>query len=384
MHIGIDASRIAVTTRTGTERYSFELIGALARIDRRNAYTLYCNGLPTTLPLVGPNFSLQSMPFPRLWTHARLGVEMRRHPPDVLFVPAHVLPLVHPPRSVVTIHDLGYLAFPEAHTFARRLELHLTTVWSARASARMIAISQATKDDLVQHYGIAPEKISVVYHGLSPQFHPVTDQAAIAAVLARYGISAPYFLYVGTVQPRKNLARLIDAFAVFDRRLSADVTISSSIPGCSSSSVCRPQLVIAGKKGWLTETIERRAAEAGIAEQVRFTGYVDDTDLPALLSGALAFVFPSLYEGFGMPVLEAMACGTPVLTSTTSSLPEVAGAAALLVDPRDTPAIAAALDRLATDAALRAELRARGLERAAQFTWERCAQETLRVLMDDV
>lgn len=138
--------------------------------------------------------------------------------------------------------------------------------------------------------------------------------------------------------------------------------------------------MIAGKRGWLTEAIERHAAELGVAERVRFTGYVADADLPALLGGALAFVFPSLYEGFGMPVLEAMACGAPVLTSTTSSLPEVAADAALLVDPEDTAAIAAGLARLAADPALRAELRARGLLRAAQFTWERCAEETLRVL----
>jgi glycosyltransferase involved in cell wall biosynthesis len=142
------------------------------------------------------------------------------------------------------------------------------------------------------------------------------------------------------------------------------------------------QLVIAGKRGWLTEAIERRAAELGVAERVRFAGYVADDDLPALLSGALGFVFPSLYEGFGMPVLEAMACGAPVLTSTSSALPEVAGDAALLVDPADTATIAAGLARLATDAALRADLRARGLARAAQFTWERCAEETLAVLAE--
>lgn len=367
MHIGIDASRIAITERTGTERYSFELIGALAQRDRRNNYTLYGNGLPRMLPLVGPNVALRSIPFPRLWTHIRLSLELAQNPPDVFFVPAHVLPLYHPPRSIVTIHDLGYLAFPDAHTAARRLELHLTTLWNARTARRVIAISQATKDDLIRHYRIAPEKIAVVHHGLAPQFRPVTDQDALAATRACYGIGEHYLLYVGTVQPRKNLTRLIDAFATAMRDRSE---MSQHL-----------QLVIAGKKGWLTETIERRAAAAGITDQVRFTGYVSDADLPALLSGARAFVFPSLYEGFGMPAIEAMACGTPVLTSTTSALPEVAGDAALLVDPHDTQAIAAALTRLATDAALRADLRARGLAHAAQFTWKRCAEETLRVLM---
>jgi glycosyltransferase involved in cell wall biosynthesis len=216
-----------------------------------------------------------------------------------------------------------------------------------------------------------------VYHGLSPQVRPVEDTHAIAAAQARYGITSGepahpprYFLYIGTVQPRKNLVRLIDGFA-------------QAVKGCAGSSPLPRDLllVIAGKRGWLTETIEQRAASAGIAERVRFTGYVDDADLPALLSGSHAFVFPSLYEGFGMPVLEAMACGAPVLTSTTSSLPEVAGDAALLVDPHDTQAIASALARLADDATLCDELRRRGRERAAHFTWERCAEETFRVLL---
>jgi glycosyltransferase involved in cell wall biosynthesis len=373
MHIGIDASRISVTHRTGTERYSYELLAALAQIDRSNNYTLYCNGLPAVLPPLRPNFRLRVIPAPRLWTHTRLALEMRQHPPDVLFVPSHVLPLLRPPQSVVTIHDLGYLAFPAAHTPARRLELHLTTLWSALAARRIIAISQATRADLVQRYAITPDKISVVHHGLSPRFQPVTDRAVIAAACERYhigrigNISVPYLLYVGTIQPRKNLTRLIDAFA--------------QVVQAGTIGVLRPlQLVIAGKRGWLMEQIEQRAAQHGIGERVRFTGYVDDDDLPALLSGALAFVFPSLYEGFGMPVLEAMACGTPVLTAATSSLPEVAGDAALLVDPRDRRAIADALMRLVDDAALRERLRSRGLEQAARFTWERCAVETLRVL----
>jgi glycosyltransferase involved in cell wall biosynthesis len=373
MHIGIDASRIAVAERTGTERYSVELLGALAQIDRHNQYTLYCNGLPPALPCVGPNFALRNIPFPRLWTHARLSLELRRHPPERLFVPAHVVPLLHPAHSIVTIHDLGYLAFPETHTFARRLELHLTTRWSTRAARQLIAISQATRNDLITHYSVAPEKIAVVYHGLGAQFHPITSAATINAVHARYGIRAPYFLYIGTVQPRKNLARLIDAFA---QALRAGMTVPH--PGGASGP---PHLLLAGKKGWMTAAIEQRAAAAGVAGQVHFTGYVDDADLPALLSGALAFVFPSRYEGFGMPVLEAMACGTPVLTSSSSSLPEIAGDAALLVDPHDTDAIASGLTRLATEPALREQLRMRGLARAAQFTWERCAAATLRVLL---
>ena len=367
--IAIDASRLSVAERTGTERYSYELLAALARIDHWHPYTLYTNGLPAALPPLGPNFALRSLPLPRLWTHARLGPALARERPALLFVPAHVVPLLHPP-SVVTLHDLGYLAFPTAHPARRRLELHLTTRWSLHAARRVIAISQATKADLVRHYGADPARITVVYHGLSPSFRPTNDPA----VLVRHGLQQPgeaaprpYFFYVGTLQPRKNLARLLDAFASANQRLAA-------------SPDERPLLVLAGRRGWLAETIMQRATALGLRDRVRLLGYVPDADLPALLSGALAFAFPSLYEGFGMPVLEAMACGTPVLTSTTSALPEVAGDAALLVDPTDTNALAAALARLATDAPLRTALRIRGLSRAAQFTWERCARETLAVL----
>ncbi|MBK9711814.1 MAG: glycosyltransferase family 4 protein [Kouleothrix sp.] len=382
MQIGIDASRVAVAARTGTEHYTYELLAALARRDRRSRYTLYCNQRPAALPPLGANFALRRIPFPRLWSHARLSAELLLRPPDTLFVPAHVLPLGAPlarrMRTVVTIHDMGYLHFPEAHTPAQRLYLRLSTAWSARAATRLIAISGATRDDLVRYAGARPEKIAVIHHGVSPRFRPVEDTAAIEEAMRRYGIAGAYLLYVGTVQPRKNLARLIEAFAqtlqIVERRLQID-------DPHLQSTICNLQLVIAGKRGWLTEAIERRAAELGVADRVVFAGYVADDDLPALLSGALAFVFPSLYEGFGMPVLEAMACGAPVLAANTSSLPEVAGGAALLVDPADTGAIADGLARLSADAGLRADLRARGRERAAAFTWDRCAEQTLRVLL---
>jgi glycosyltransferase involved in cell wall biosynthesis len=374
MHIGIDASRIAVAARTGTEHYTYELLAALARRDRSTRYTLFCNQMPATLPALGPNFKLRRIPFPRLWTHARLSAELVMHPPDTLFVPAHVLPLGAPVRrrmrTVVTIHDLGYLRFPDAHTRAHRLYLRLSTLWSARVASQVIAVSSATRDDLVRLAHVPPAAITVIHHGLSPRFRPIADSGSVAAAQQRYGITPPYFLYVGTIQPRKNLVRLIEAFAHLTHRERRTANDGHG----------DPTLVIAGKRGWLTEAIERRAAELGVAKRVRFTGYVDDDDLPALLGGALAFVFPSLYEGFGMPVLEAMACGSPVLTSKSSSLPEVAGDAALLVDPTDTTAIAEGLARLSTDGALRAELRTRGLARAAEFTWDRCAEQTLRVL----
>ncbi len=369
MRIGIDISRIATANRTGTEHYTYELLAGMARLDRANSYTLYCNAIPAALPPLEPNFTLRPIPMPRLWTHTRLSAEVALHPPDVVFIPAHVVPpgaLFRNTRVVVTIHDMGYIRFPAAHTRAQRLYLRLSTAWSTWAADRIIAISGATRADLVQLLRVPAHKISVIHHGVARRFQPVSDWSALLATLARYGLVGPdgqpipYFFYVGTLQPRKNLIRLIDALA----------------------QVQGPHLVIAGKTGWLAEGIQQHAEQLGIAKRVHFSGYVADTDLPALLSGALAFTLPSLYEGFGMPVLEAMACGAAVLASNTSAIPEVAGDAALLVDPLDTAAIANGLMLLAGNPQLRQELRERGLKRAAHFTWDRCTQETLEVLRE--
>lgn len=380
MHIGIDASRTAVATKTGTEHYTYELLAALAKRDRTTRYTLYCNTFPASLPPLGTNFALRHIPFPRLWTHARLSAELLAHPPNVLFVPAHVVPIGMPlqrhTNAVVTVHDMGYLHVPEAHTAAHRLYLRLSTAWSAQVARQVIAISQATRNDLVRYAAIPAEKITVIHHGVAKRFQPAAPQT-VAETLSHYAITAPYLLFIGTVQPRKNLERVIEAFAHIDSGWWA-------ADGSENSTVHPPpptaHLVIAGKKGWLSDAIEQKAAALGIAERVRFIGYVPDQDVPPLLSGALGFVFPSLYEGFGMPVLEAMACGAPVITANTSSLPEVAGDAALLVDPHDTHAIANAMRRLLAEPELRAELAERGKTRAAQFTWDACAAATLKVL----
>lgn len=365
MHIGVDASRLAVAARTGTEQYTWELLQALGRIDTHNHYTLYCNRRPAALPPLPPSFVLRPMPLRRAWSHGRLSLEMLRRAPDVLFVPAHALPLIPAPRSVVTIHDLGFLHHPEAHTRIQQLYYRVFTRLSARRATHIIAISEATRRDLQRFYGTPAERISVIYHGVHPRFTPIADPAILGRVQQRYGIAAPYLLFVSTIQPRKNVARLIEAFARARAELGTDHPL---------------RLVLAGKRGWLTEQIERRAHELGIAAQVQFVGYVADEDLPALLSGALAYVVPSLYEGFGMTVLEAQACGTPVLASDVASLPEVVGDAGLLVDPTNTDAIAAGIVRLASDAALRDELRARGLRHVVGWTWERTARETLAVL----
>jgi glycosyltransferase involved in cell wall biosynthesis len=247
MHIGIDASRAARPQRTGTEGYSLHLIQALLALDQRNEYALYFNTAPAPgLFVEGPRCRHRVMPFPRLWTHLRLSAEMAAHPPDLLLVPAHVLPLIHPRRSIVTIHDLGYLHEPHAHRPLDRLYLDLSNRYHVREAARLLAISQATKDDLVRHYGVAPERVAVTYLAAGDEMRPVEDPARVAEVKSRYGISGDYLLYVGTLQPRKNLARLVQAFA----------PVAVQWPGL--------RLVLAGKKGWLFEELVAQVRRLGL------------------------------------------------------------------------------------------------------------------------
>ncbi len=368
MIIGIDASRAATAQRTGTETYSQQLLRAMPDVDGGHRFRLY-SSRPLSIELIWPaglpaNVEPRVMPFPRLWTHVRLSGEMLVRSPDVLFVPAHVLPLIHPRRSVTTVHDLGFLRYPEAHTPSQRRYLQWSTGWSARNSRRIIADSAATRRDLIDAYRIESDKIRVVHLGRDDSLAPVKDASRLAAVRERYGIDGRYLLYVGTIQPRKNLARLIDAFAaIAGDRAALDV-----------------QLILAGKPGWLYDDLQQIVQRHGLETRVRFPGYVDACDLPALISGAAAFVFPSLYEGFGLPVIEAQSCGVPVMTSNNSSLPEIAGDSALLVDPHDVDAIAAAMKRLIEEPELRAELTRRGFENVKRFSWEKCARETLAVL----
>ena len=351
--IGVDASRSVSTQPTGTELYSRNLIEALlSHAPDHFFFRLYFNQPPQSAFQI-PNSQVRLLTFPRLWTHLRLSAEMVRHRPDLLFVPSHVLPIIHPRRSVVTVHDLGYLYFPEAHLPRQRWYLDATTRWHTRTAAHLLADSAATKRDLVERYHADAAKITVAYPGLDPSVQRVNDPHAIARVKAKYHIDGDYLLYLGTIQPRKNLQRLITAFA------------SCKLP---------PPLILAGKRGWYADVLLRQADE-----RVKFVGYVEAADRNALLSGATAFVFPSLYEGFGFPVLEAMKCGVPVLCSNTSSLPEVAGDAARQVDPASVDDIARGLSDVTTNEDLRQTLIECGYRQAQKFTWQACAEILLKV-----
>lgn len=367
MLIGVDASRTTRAQRTGTEGYALHLIRALLRLDGAHRYRLYFNAAPPPGLFPEGAYEARVIPFPRLWTHLRLAAEVIRRPPDVLFVPAHVLPLFGGGRGVVTVHDLGYLYFPEAHRPLDRLYLDLSTRWNVIRATCVLADSAATQRDLIARYHVPASRIRVAYPGWDEARWRPADAAQAAAVRARYRIRGDYLLYLGTLQPRKNLARLVEAFG---RLLSSD----------SSHSQDGLQLVLAGKQGWLHQDLSSAVRRLGLESAVVFTGYVADEDAAALMTGARAFVFPSLYEGFGFPVLEAMACGVPVVCSNTSSLPEVAGDAALLVDPTDVDALAQAIQRVLTDAPLRETLIARGYRQITRFSWERCARQVRSVL----
>jgi len=357
MLIGIDASRAARRERTGTENYAYHLIRSLLARNTAHQFRLYFSK-PPPAGLFDSRAEARVIRVPRFWTHLGLGPEMLRRPPALLFVPAHVLPLAHPPHSVVTIHDLGHHYFPEAHTVAQRRYLEWSTRFAVRHAARLIAVSQATKDDLLKLYGAEARKVTVVHHGVDNEPGSPSQPASHVTepLAARLSLPPRYIIAIGTVQPRKNYARLIAAYA--------------------SLGLARDEmaLLIMGKPGWHYAEIEAQAAQAGVI----LAGHVSDEDKAALLAGAYAL--PSLYEGFGMPILEAQAAGVPVISSSTSSCPEVAGEGALLVDPLDTQAIAQALRRLLTDEALRRDLIAKGFANAAKFSWARCARETLAVL----
>ncbi len=282
---------------------------------------------------------------------------------DLYHAAEHLLPVLRRARSVFTLHDAAYLHFPQYHLPRNRLFLRLMMPrFLARADA-VITVSEFTRRDAERLYHVPPEKLYVIPEGVEPRFRPVTDTADLAAVRARYHLPERFILFVSTIEPRKNLLTLIEAYAALRRQGQADGV----------------GLVIAGGKGWLYDAFFQRLNSLGLGGAVTLTGYVPEADLPALINSAAVFAFPSVFEGFGLPPLEAMACGVPVVCSNASSLPEVVGEAGLLLDPHNTGGWVAALARVLADPVLHARLRAQGLARAALFTWEATARQTQAV-----
>ncbi|MDY6877792.1 MAG: glycosyltransferase family 1 protein [Chloroflexota bacterium] len=372
MLIGIDYTS-AARQRAGIGRYTRELVAALLALESPHQYVIFAatGGLEpgTWNPKQEANTRLRTIPLTddwlaRLWHRLRLPipVETITGSLDLFYSPDFVLPPTRrSTRTLLTVHDLSFLRYPE--TFVPKLRSYLKRL-VPRSIARadvVLADSAATQADIVSLLGAPPDKVQVLYSGVHPRFRPGAEPGERERLQARYNIgNQPYVLSVGTVQPRKNYVRLIQAFTRLQTGKLADL-----------------QLVIAGGQGWLYQDIFAEAEKQG--NRVRFLGFVDEADLPALYRHSALFAFPSLYEGFGLPVLEAMACGVPVVCSATSSLPEVAGDAALLVDPHDEKALAEAMTRILEDTDLRREMIARGVAQAARFTWERAARQLLGI-----
>lgn len=357
--IGIDLS-VANINQAGTAIYACSLVDALRHLDTKNEYQIFAvkqqrdmskrKTLRTRLKTICRDI---------VWTHGILPWQVHRAKVDILHMPANVIPLLSPCPTVVTILDTTILQTPRNFPFWHRNYSRLFIPWTAKYASMILTISQQSKQDIVKQLNVAPDKVVVTYLAASPRFRTISERE-ISEARERYGLDS-FILTVGTLEPRKNLIRLLQAFALFRQR------------GFSH------QLVHAGPRGWLFEDVLAGVRRLGLDDSVRFLGRVPLEDLVGLYNAASVFVYPSLYEGFGLPVLEAMACGCPVITSNASSLPEVVGEAGIMVDPYNVQWLADAIQQVLEDTVLAQDIRQRGLERAKLFSWQRCARETLAV-----
>lgn len=365
MNIAIDYSA-AVRQRAGIGRYTRSLISALAQLDSTNDYTLLAPRDALYLEAaraLPPNFRLVRAPLNEralvgLWQRARLPlpVELLTGRADVFYSPDFVLAPSRARKKVLTVHDLSFKRLPETAVPKLKWYLDGAVPRSVARADLILADSKATRRDLIDFFNTPPARVQTLYAGCDPQFQRVTEPAELARVRRQYRLDKPFLLHVGTVEPRKNLVRLIQAF-------------------CQMPQHQEFELLIAGGRGWLYDEIYAAPEKFGVSASIRFLGFTPDADLPALYSLAELFVYPSLYEGFGLPVLEAMACGAAVVTANNSSLPEVAGDAAALVDAHDVEQLAWTMQRLLDDASWRAALQARAVERARGFSWQTSAAQ---------
>lgn len=360
MRIGIDGTPL-LGQRSGVGYYTGYLLSALMESRPQWDYLLYSNrplnGLERPLQKarqVGRRFS----PSRWLWMQTLLPLTIQRSRPNLCHFTNALAPLWQPAPFVLTIHDASLFLYGHYHPTARHLTMRLTLPLVARRAAAIITVSQHSRNDLIRVLGLNPDKIHVVYEAADDGFRPVCDVATLDALRRKYVLPPHFVLYVGTLEPRKNLGRLLRALKqVRDEGLPH-------------------HLVLAGAMGWMMNAFQQEVRALGLSDVVHYLGYIPRHDLPGLFSLATVFAFPSLYEGFGLPPLEAMACGLPVLTSNGTSLTEICGNAAYLVDPHSVPDIAAGLGALLRDEGLRQTLRNRGLEHVSHFSWNRAARET--------
>lgn len=361
MHIAIDAHQIGGRS-AGAETYVYNLVKHLALLEPNgDRYAVYLNS-GQTVDGVQSNPCFEGRGIPSFVTPLRYGffypLQSWSKRFEVLHTQFTVPPLLRG-RAVVTVHDLSFERFPEFFRPGVRTHMKLMVPWSCRRADHVIAVSKSSKRDLVEFYRLNPQRVTVIYEAPSPIFKPMNIEQASRLVRQTYGIEPPFMLYVGNLEPRKNLGRLLQAFAKLKR--------NDSLPH---------KLVIVGQKGWLYDGIFETVRKNSLSQEVFLTGYVPSADLIALYNAASLMIYPSLFEGFGLPVVEAMACGTPVITSFGSSLEEIAAGAAVLVDPYSVCSIATAIEKVAGSAGIQQRLRQAGLARAAQFSFRRMAEQT--------
>ena len=363
LRVALDAHLLSLATSyrsAGISWYAQNLLRELPAADPRIRYTVFLNekryeGVP------GLDLRLSRLPAQRpvvriFWEQCIQPWAIARERADLLHALALVGPVVGTRPLVLTIHDLSFLHYPRNFRAGKRLYLRLFTQWSVRRARRVIAPSESTRRDILDHYGVPDARVDRIYYGLDPMFHPL-PRSQVADFRSRQGLPERFLLFVGTLEPRKNVTRLVEAYA----RLPQD----------------RPPLYIVGGKGWLYDEVFARVEALHLSGSVRFVGYVPGHELPWWYNAAELLVYPSLYEGFGLPPLEAMACGTPVVTSSVSSLPEVVGSAGRTVDPTDLDALAGAMAQVLADASLRQTMQAAGLAQASTFSWPRAARQTV-------
>ncbi len=367
MRIGIDATALPPQPG-GAGNYIIQLIRSLASLETDSHFTVfaYQSGydlidVPTSPQLDWVLFPDKSPARRLVWEQITLPRIVRGSNVALLHSLHYTRPLSLSCASVVTFHDMTFFLYPHLHTRSKRIFFPTAIRLSARLADALIAVSENTKKDAVRLLGVPGDKITAIPHGVGEEFHPITDARLLEGIRLKYSLPQDFILNVGIVEPRKNLTLLLKSYQQLHSQ-------GISLP-----------LVIVGGLGWMYEDVFRQAESLGIKEQVHFTGYVPDHDLPIIYNLARVFVYPSIYEGFGLPPLEAMACGTPVITTAVSSMPEHVGDAGILIPPQDEKALTNALQKLINDSTLQEELSSKGPERASQFTWKRTAQETIKV-----
>ena len=361
--------KTGLPNRVGSSEFCFQLLSKLAKLDTKNEYSIFLPVDPSAdLPKETKKWRYVTFHSKKLWTLLGLSKKLKGYKLNVFFSPTHYLPLLVSSPSVISILDVSYLYFPNLFKKKDLYQLKFWGGYSIRKAKKIITISSSSRNDIIEMYKVNPEKIAVVYPGVKELKTENIKSKSMEDLKEKFGISSPYILFVGTLQPRKNIVRLVEAF--------------SKLKPENLKSKDNLELVIVGKRGWQFEEILNSPQKYAVANRVKFLDSVSDEDLPSLYKNALCFCLPSLYEGFGLPILEAMQYGCAVATSNVSSLPEAGGDAALYFDPESAEDIAKTLQTLIDDEELRKDLVKKGHEQVKKFSWEKTARETLKILED--